>query len=220
MIRKRNRRRELHYSVFDGLLQFAAPKPARVLQFLISKGYPLIFGISRKSQHQRAGKRPRLRRMIPDVFDPKPDFLENLARNGPFGALARLYEARQNGVHTLRPYRLPSQQALFSRPYQNDYRRVRAREMHNSALRVNAGAAVPAFPDFVSASAGAAKLIALMPVHQGFGISEKRSVLSAKATAQRHAGPETAPHGQKRLALFHLSQQQNKSGRSPRQGKN
>jgi hypothetical protein len=139
--------------------------------------------------------------MIPDVFDKKPDLLKNLARHGALGALARLHESSQNGVHALRPNGLPSEQALFTRLYQNDYGRISAREMHNPALRIHAGAAVPAFSDFVSASAGAAKMVAFIPVRQSFGVSEKRSVISRK---QRRNGSKIPkpPHMAKSAGGF------------------
>src|SRR5208337_2539213 len=99
--------------------------------------------------------------------------------------------SRHNRVHVLRPNGLPCEQALFSRPYHNDYCRVGTREMHNSALRIHACSAVPAIPHFVPTTAGATKVIALVPVYQGFGISEKRSILSRKQRRNGSQVPES-----------------------------
>ncbi len=158
------------------------------------KGYQLLFCFGGKSQHKRTRKRPRLRRMIPDVSYPQPNLFKNLARNGPFGALARTPQIPpQRNTHA------PAKStASPSRHFSPDVIRtimagsVRGK-VHNPALRIHAGAAVPAFPDFVSASAGAAKMIALMPVHQGFGIREKRSIFSRKQRRNGSQVHKTAP---------------------------
>ena len=138
-------------------------EPARVLEF-VADLWRVRFGVGDEAQHQRRGKRPRLRREIAAAAHAHAAFLEHFAGDGLFQRFARLDESGQRRIAVRRPAGVATQQQAFAIADRDDHRRIGARVVFEPALQAMAEPA--GAQEFQCAAADAAMAMARLPVQQ------------------------------------------------------
>ena len=122
--------------------QFIEREPARVFEFVVRT---CVAGRSVRveSDHQRPGKRPRLRGPIAGTRHTHAGLLQHLARHGLLEGFTRLHETRDQGPAPRRPRRLAPQQEPRTIADGGDDGDIGAGVMLARALRATAHPAGP-----------------------------------------------------------------------------
>ena len=132
---------------------------------------------------------------------PYPDvgFLEHLARDRLFQALARFDESGQRRVHARRKARLAPQQATVAVMHQHDHGRIGAREMRRGAVRIGAAPDMTGFGADGRMAADAAEPVAGVPPCQATRIGQYVAFIVPQQRPETPQIGEAAPARQTRM---------------------
>ena len=141
--------------------------------------------LGHEADHQRAGERPGLGRVVAEPRDGDPGFLHHLARDRLFQRFAGFDESREGRKHARGPFGLVGQQAYITSRHQNDDGRIGSRMVIDPAIRRGATAHISALVGSGRRAAASAEAMPAVPVAEPARKGKQCRVLAGQNRSHR-----------------------------------